>query len=39
MCERFHKTVLYEFYKSIFRKKIFSDTVDLQAEPDLWMEF
>jgi len=39
ICKRFHKTALDEFYKSIFRKKIFSDTVDLQAELDRWMEF
>jgi transposase InsO family protein len=39
ICERFHKTVLDEFYKPIFRKKIFSDTGDLQAELDRWMEF
>ena len=38
ICERFQKTVLDEFYKSIFRKKIFSDTVDLQAKLDSWME-
>ncbi|MCK4573400.1 MAG: IS481 family transposase, partial [candidate division Zixibacteria bacterium] len=38
ICERFHKTVLNEFYRSIFRKKIFSNTVDLQTELDSWME-
>ena len=39
ICERFHKTVLDEFYKPIFRRKIFSDTVDLQIELDRWMKF
>jgi transposase InsO family protein len=39
ICERFHKTVLDEFYKSVFRKKIFESTDDLQVELDQWMEF
>ncbi len=38
ICERFHKTVLNEFYKTIFRKRIFTNTEDLQAELDSWME-
>jgi len=39
ICERFHKTVLDEFYKPIFRKKIFTGTADLQVELDRWMAF
>lgn len=39
ICERFHKTVLDEFYKTIFRKKIFTNTDDLQIELDQWMDF
>jgi hypothetical protein len=38
-CERFHKTVLDEFYKPIFRKNIFSNVEELQAELDGWLEF
>jgi transposase InsO family protein len=39
ICERFHKTVLDEFYKPIFRKKIFEKVDDLQADLDSWIEF
>jgi transposase InsO family protein len=39
ICERFHKTVLDEFYKSIFRKKIFNNLEDLQTNLDTWMDF
>lgn len=38
ICERFHKTVLDEFYKPIFRKKIFQATEKLQVELDIWIE-
>lgn len=38
ICERFHKTLLDEFYKTNFRKKIFSNTDNLQTELDQWME-
>jgi transposase InsO family protein len=38
ICERFHKTVLDEFYKPIFRKKIFQATEELQVELDIWIE-
>jgi transposase InsO family protein len=39
ICERFHKTILDEFYKTIFRKKIFGNLDDLQTDLDQWMEF
>jgi transposase InsO family protein len=39
ICERFHKTILDEFYKPIFRKKIFDKVDDLQADLDSWIEF
>jgi transposase InsO family protein len=38
ICERFHKTALDEFYKLVFRKKIFDSTDDLQVELDKWLE-
>lgn len=39
ICERFHKTILDEFYKPIFRKKIFEDLQELQLELDAWIDF
>jgi Integrase core domain len=35
--ERFHKTVLDEFYLVAFSKKIYATFDDLQADLDLWM--
>ena len=37
VCERFHKTVLNEFHRVAFRKKIYAAIEDLQADLDLWM--
>ena len=34
--ERFHKTMLDEFYRIAFRKKIYATIDDLQAALDLW---
>lgn len=34
ICERFHQTVLNEFYRVTFRKKIYSDIDTLQADLD-----
>ena len=37
ICERFHKTILQEFYQVAFRKKIY-DTIDaLQQDLDSWL--
>ena len=36
ICERFHKTVLNEFYRVAFRKKVYSSIEDLQADLDVW---
>ncbi len=38
ICERFHKTILQEFYQVTFRKKIYQDIETLQADLDEWME-
>ena len=35
--ERFHKTMLDEFYRIAFRKKIYATIDDLQGDLDLWM--
>jgi len=37
ICERFHKTVLNEFYRVAFRKKVYRSIDDLQADLDLWV--
>ena len=37
ICERFHKTILQEFYQIAFRKKIFKTIEELQQELDLWL--
>ena len=36
--ERFHKTVLDEFYRIAFRKKIYSSIADLQGDLDRWVQ-
>ena len=36
ICERFHKTVLNEFYQVAFRKKIYRTLEELQADLDVW---
>lgn len=38
ICEAFHKTVLNEFYKVAFRKKIYSSLEELQKNLDEWLE-
>jgi len=37
ICERFHKTVLNEFYRVAFRKKIYNTLDQLQDDLDTWM--
>lgn len=36
ICERFHKTVLQEFYQIAFRKKLYTTLDELQADLDQW---
>lgn len=36
ICERFHKTVLHEFYQVAFRKKIYRDIDELQNDLEEW---
>lgn len=38
ICERFHKTVLNEFYQIAFRKKIYNSLEELQLDLDKWIE-
>ena len=37
ICERFHKTVLQEFYQIPFRKKIYRTLEQLQKDLDQWL--
>src|SRR6202035_2288163 len=37
ICERFHKTVLQEFYQVAFRKRIYTSLEQLQADLDTWI--
>lgn len=37
ICERFHKTILNEFYQVAFRKKIYNDLETLQNDLDDWI--
>jgi transposase InsO family protein len=37
ICERFHKTLLDEFYRVAFRKKIYTSLDELQRDLDAWL--
>ena len=37
ICERFHRTMLDEFYRVAFRKKIYRTIDELQADLDAWI--
>lgn len=37
ICERFHKTILHEFYHIAFRKKIYNSLDELQKDLDDWV--
>ena len=38
ICERFHRTILNEFYRVAFRKKLYQSIEELQEDLDLWIE-
>jgi transposase InsO family protein len=38
ICERFHRTVLDEFYRVAFRRKLYRTIEELQMDLDAWME-
>jgi len=38
ICERFHKTILQEFYQVAFRKKLYRSLDELQLDLDAWIE-
>ena len=37
ICERFHKTILNEFYQVAFRKKIYTTLESIQEDLDVWI--
>ena len=37
ICERFHKTVLHEFYQVAFRKRVYGGIGQLQTDLDAWI--
>lgn len=39
ICERFHKTILNEFYQITFRRKIYQSLDELQKDLDDWIKF
>lgn len=39
ICERFHKTILQEFYQVTFRKKLYVTLEELQKDLDEWMKY
>ena len=39
ICERFHKTILNEFYQITFRKKLYGNLEELQKDLDVWMDY
>ncbi len=38
ICERFHKTILNEFYQITFRKNLYSSMQELQKDLDVWID-
>lgn len=39
ICERFHKSILNEFYQVTFRKKLYGLMEELQKDLDEWMDY
>lgn len=39
ICERFHKTILQEFYQVTFRKNLYSNIEMLQKDLDGWLDY
>lgn len=39
ICERFHKTILQEFFQVTFRKKVYADIETLQQDLDVWLQY
>jgi len=39
ICERFHKTILQEFYQSALRRKVYTTIEELQSDLDVWIDY
>lgn len=39
ICERFHKTILHEFYQIAFRRKLYKSLEELQQDLDDWLTY
>ena len=39
ICERFHRTILNEFYQIAFRKKVYKSIDELQKDVDEWLDY
>lgn len=39
ICERFHRSIQYEFYVVAFRKKIYQSMEELKKDLDQWIDF
>ncbi|QWK98558.1 integrase core domain-containing protein, partial [Vibrio parahaemolyticus] len=39
ICERFHKTILNEFYQVTLRKKLYGSMEELRKDVDEWMNY
>jgi transposase InsO family protein len=39
ICERFHRTILQEFYQVTFRKKLYGNIEELQSDLDVWLDY
>jgi transposase InsO family protein len=39
ICERFHKTILQEFYQVAFRRKLYLSLAELQTDLDAWLAY
>lgn len=39
ICERFHKTILQEFYQIAFRRRLYQSLEELQADLDEWLDY
>lgn len=39
ICERFHKTILQEFYQVTFRRKLYASLTELQSDLDQWIDY
>ena len=39
ICERFHKTILQEFYQVAFRRKLYLSLEELQTDLDAWLAY